>query len=43
MYRKLLSLLCFIMLVGAVSGCNTVKGVGEDVQASGKAVSNAAS
>ncbi|GAA5110608.1 hypothetical protein GCM10023211_15220 [Orbus sasakiae] len=43
MYRKIIAVLCAIMVVGAVTGCNTVRGVGQDVEAGGKAISKAAS
>lgn len=43
MYRKIIAILCAIMVVGAVTGCNTVRGVGQDVEAGGKAISKAAS
>ncbi|RKS85132.1 entericidin B [Orbus hercynius] len=43
MYKKVLAILCALMVVAVVTGCNTVHGVGEDIQSGGKAVSNAAS
>jgi len=41
--EKLLALAIALSLVAAgVSGCNTVKGAGKDVQSAGKAVENGA-
>ena len=44
--KKLTSLLLAIVVVSistfALSGCNTVRGVGQDVQRAGSAVENAA-
>lgn len=41
--KKLILAICPLVLVmGLVSGCNTVKGAGEDVSQTGQSVSNAA-
>ena len=42
--KKLILAICPLVLVmGLVSGCNTVKGAGQDVSDTGKTISNAAS
>lgn len=41
MMSKYLSLLFIVATLG-LSGCNTVKGAGEDVKATGEAISNTA-
>lgn len=40
MFHKMLMLVVGLVMAIAVVGCNTVKGVGEDVSAGGKAISN---
>ncbi|MBC9130102.1 entericidin A/B family lipoprotein [Frischella sp. Ac13] len=39
--RKIVLMLSSLLIVLAVAGCHTVKGVGEDIQSGGKALSNA--
>lgn len=39
---KVLVLLLGWMLFGAISGCNTVKGVGKDIEKAGESVQRAA-
>lgn len=40
--RIILAGCCALALLALTAGCNTVKGVGEDVQAAGEAVSDGA-
>lgn len=40
--RWLLISLLFISLVSALSGCNTVRGIGQDVQKAGEKIEDAA-
>ncbi len=40
--KNLLMLVVLSSMVGILSGCNTVQGVGEDVSATGQAVERAA-
>jgi predicted small secreted protein len=42
MLKKLAALLALAGLVFGVAGCNTLEGVGQDVQAGGKAIEKAA-
>ncbi|MFW6094090.1 MAG: entericidin A/B family lipoprotein [Pseudomonadota bacterium] len=37
-----LRLLAVLLLAGALTGCNTIRGAGEDVEAGGEAVSETA-
>ncbi|BDX08456.1 entericidin A/B family lipoprotein [Planctobacterium marinum] len=39
---NLKSLLLLLFVIGSMSGCATVKGIGEDVEAAGEAVQEAA-
>ena len=39
---RILTLIAAIAALGTLSACNTVQGAGEDIQAGGAAVSNAA-
>ncbi|MFZ4480029.1 MAG: entericidin A/B family lipoprotein [Rhodoferax sp.] len=39
---KIFSLLLLFFLIHAVSGCNTVKGVGQDLQKAGEKIEDAA-
>lgn len=43
MKKALCSLIAVLLLGMALSGCNTVRGAGEDIQAGGHAISHAAS
>ena len=40
--KKITSLLALSALFAVLAGCNTVKGVGQDVQRAGSAIENAA-
>ncbi len=41
--RKLILAICpLVMVVGLLSGCNTVKGAGEDVTQTGETITNTA-
>ncbi|AMO22071.1 hypothetical protein GCM10027034_23640 [Ramlibacter solisilvae] len=40
--KKIASLLAAIAAFAALAGCNTVRGLGEDVQKAGNAIENAA-
>ncbi len=40
--RHLVLVATILMALGILSGCNTVQGVGKDVQAGGKAIEKAA-
>jgi Predicted small secreted protein len=40
--KRLTFIAMILMMLGAVSGCNTVQGVGQDVQAGGEAIEKAA-
>ena len=42
LFSAMLSMLVFAGTATALSGCNTTAGVGEDVSAAGKAVTNSA-
>lgn len=42
MLRKMLMLVLGIAMTTLIAGCNTVNGVGKDVQSGGKAISNSA-
>nr|WP_141674364.1 entericidin A/B family lipoprotein [Gilliamella apicola] len=42
MFHKMLILVLGIAMTTVIVGCNTVKGVGEDVQSGGKAISKSA-
>lgn len=42
MFYKALMLMLGIVMTTTIVGCNTVKGVGKDVQASGQAISTSA-
>lgn len=42
MFYKALILMLGVVMTTAVVGCNTVKGVGQDVQAGGEAISTSA-
>lgn len=42
MFHKMLILMVGIVMTTLVVGCNTVKGVGQDVQSGGKAISTSA-
>jgi entericidin B len=42
LFSAMLSVLVFAGAATALSGCNTTAGVGEDVSAAGKAVTNSA-
>jgi Predicted small secreted protein len=42
MFHKILILMLGIIMTTLVVGCNTVQGVGQDVQSGGKAISNSA-
>ena len=39
---KKLSLMWILLIAGALSACNTSRGVGEDIQAAGQGIENAA-
>jgi predicted small secreted protein len=39
---RLRSLLCLVLAVFALSACNTVRGIGQDVKKAGEAVEDAA-
>jgi len=41
-FTPLLAMATLLVSVFALSGCNTVRGIGQDVQRAGSAVSNAA-
>jgi predicted small secreted protein len=41
--KHLLSILSLIIVATSLSACNTVKGVGQDVNATGRGISKAAS
>jgi len=41
-FAPLLAMAALLVSVFALSGCNTVRGIGQDVQRAGSAVSNAA-
>lgn len=43
MLKKISILLCSVIMLSAIAGCNTVKGVGEDVEQAGDAIQHAAS
>jgi predicted small secreted protein len=38
MIRHYASLLILVLFVGGIAGCNTVRGVGQDTEAAGKAI-----
>ncbi|MFA5353232.1 MAG: entericidin A/B family lipoprotein [Thermodesulfovibrionales bacterium] len=38
MIGKVVAALLLIIYLGALSGCNTVKGLGEDIQSGGRAI-----
>ena len=40
--KKLILVLAALLAIPALSACNTVEGIGEDVEATGEAVSGAA-
>ncbi|KDN09424.1 entericidin B [Gilliamella intestini] len=42
MFHKMLMLILGIAMTTLVVGCNTVKGVGQDVESGGKAISHTA-
>jgi entericidin B len=42
MFHKVLMLILGIVMATLVVGCNTVKGVGQDVESGGKAISHTA-
>ncbi|WP_081301220.1 entericidin A/B family lipoprotein [Gilliamella sp. wkB178] len=42
MFRKMFVLMLGVIMATLVVGCNTVKGVGQDVQSGGKAISKSA-
>lgn len=41
--KKVIALLVLLALIPAVSACNTVQGMGEDIKAAGGAISKAGS
>lgn len=42
MYHKLLVLMSGVIMATLIVGCNTIKGVGQDIQSGGKAISKTA-
>lgn len=42
MIRKLVSVLVLVGAIGSVSGCNTVDGMGRDIERAGEATSDTA-
>jgi len=42
MFKFLPATLCALLTAGAISGCNTIRGAGEDVEAAGGAVAETA-
>lgn len=41
--KKLILMLCPLILVGFLSGCNTVRGAGQDISDTGQTISQTAS
>ncbi|MFM7946524.1 entericidin A/B family lipoprotein [Hafnia paralvei] len=42
MIKKSISLVCSLLVLAALAGCNTTRGAGEDVEAGGQAIQRAA-
>lgn len=42
MIQKLMAAIMAVAFVGALAGCNTVKGMGQDIEKAGEAVQDAA-
>lgn len=42
MIKKSIALVCSLLVLAALSGCNTTRGAGEDVEAGGQAIQRAA-
>lgn len=42
MIKKCIAVVCSVLVLAALAGCNTTRGVGEDVEAGGQAIQRSA-